>query len=62
MSRSFDDYTDQIIDLVARYRDRVDFLAIRLEESEGTDILLRGGKVETLSEGIDLGEIGRAHV
>jgi len=49
MSRSFDRYTDQILDLVARYRDRVDFLAIRLEESEGTDILLRGGKVETLS-------------
>ena len=60
MSRSFDDYTDQIIDLVARYRDRVDFLAIRLEESEGTDILLRGGKVETLSEGIDLGGQVRA--
>lgn len=55
MTRPFDRYAAQIIDLVARYRDRVDYLAIRLEESEGTDILLRGGKVETLSEGISLG-------
>ncbi|MBE7382552.1 MAG: TldD/PmbA family protein [Leptolyngbya sp. SIO1E4] len=55
MTRPFNHYMDQIIDLVARYRDRVDYLAIRLEESEGTDILLRGGKVETLSEGISLG-------
>jgi len=28
---------------------------IRLEEAEGTDILLRGDKVETLSEGISIG-------
>ncbi|MDB9525387.1 TldD/PmbA family protein [Oscillatoria sp. CS-180] len=55
MSRPFDRYTDQILDLVNQYRDRVDFLAVRLEESEGTDILLRGSKVETLSEGISLG-------
>jgi TldD protein len=55
MTRPFDRYTDQILDFIARYRDRVDFLAIRLEESEGTDILLRGGKTETLSEGISLG-------
>ncbi|HEY9888781.1 MAG TPA: TldD/PmbA family protein, partial [Candidatus Obscuribacterales bacterium] len=60
MARPFDRYTDQVIELVARYRDRVDFLAIRLEESEGTDILLRGGKVETLSEGISLGGQVRA--
>jgi TldD protein len=60
MTRPFDRYTDQILEFVARYRDRVDFLAIRLEESEGTDILLRGGKVETLSEGISLGGQVRA--
>ncbi|MEM6521663.1 MAG: TldD/PmbA family protein [Cyanobacteria bacterium P01_D01_bin.71] len=60
MVRSFDQYTDQIIELVAHYRDRVDFLSVRLEESEGTDILLRGGKVETLSEGISLGGQVRA--
>ena len=55
MLSTFDRYTNEIIDLVARYRDRIDYLAIRLEESEGTDILLRGGKVETLSEGLSLG-------
>lgn len=60
MSQSFDRYTDQIAALIDQYRDRVDFLAIRLEESEGTDILLRGGKVETLSEGISLGGQVRA--
>lgn len=42
-------------DLIQRYRGRVDFLSIRLEESEGTDILLRGNKIETLSEGISVG-------
>ena len=47
-------------DLIARYRDRVDFLTIRIEESEGTSILLRGDKIETLSEGISLGGQVRA--
>lgn len=42
-------------DLIARYSQRVDYLVIRLEEAEGTDILLRGDKVETLSEGISIG-------
>ena len=42
-------------DLVARYRSQVDYLAIRLEEAEGTDILLRGDKIESLSEGISIG-------
>jgi len=42
-------------DLIARYSSRVDYLMIRLEEDEGTDILLRGDKVETLSEGISIG-------
>jgi TldD protein len=47
-------------DLIARYRSRVDFLAIRLEQSEGSSILLRGDKIETLSEGISLGGQVRA--
>lgn len=47
-------------DLIAHYRSQVDYLAIRLEESELTDILLRGGKVETLSEGISIGGQVRA--
>ena len=49
-----------LTELMVRYRDRVDYLAIRLEESEGTDIFLRGGKVETLSEGISIGGQVRA--
>ncbi|WP_399315051.1 TldD/PmbA family protein [Trichocoleus sp. FACHB-262] len=47
-------------DLVARYRSQVDYLAIRLEEAEGTDILLRGDKIESLSEGISIGGQVRA--
>ncbi|MBW4655108.1 MAG: TldD/PmbA family protein [Kaiparowitsia implicata GSE-PSE-MK54-09C] len=44
-----------LTDLLARYRHRADFLSVRIEEAEGTDILLRGSKVETLSEGISVG-------
>ncbi|MDJ0619212.1 MAG: TldD/PmbA family protein [Calothrix sp. MO_192.B10] len=42
-------------DLIARYSSRVDYLMIRLEEAEGTDIVLRGDRIETLSEGISIG-------
>ncbi|HEY9622858.1 MAG TPA: TldD/PmbA family protein [Crinalium sp.] len=54
------DYKNLLSDLIARYRSRVDYLAIRLEEAEGTDILLRGDRVETLSEGISIGGQVRA--
>ncbi len=54
------DYTHLLSDLVTRYRTAVDYLAIRLEESEGTDILLRGDKVETLTEGLSIGGQVRA--
>ena len=47
-------------DLLADYSSQVDYLAIRLEESQGTDILLRGHKIETLSEGISIGGQVRA--
>lgn len=49
------DAKNLLSDLIARYSSQVDYLVIRLEEAEGTDILLRGDKVETLSEGISLG-------
>lgn len=52
--------SDFLADQIARYRSQVDFLAIRLEESEGTDILLRSGQLETLSEGISIGGQVRA--
>jgi TldD protein len=51
---------DWLADLIARYRSHVDYLAIRLEAAEGTDILLRGNKIETLSEGISIGGNVRA--
>lgn len=54
------DAQNLLTELIARYKSRVDYLAIRLEEAEGTDILLRGNKVETLSEGISLGGQVRA--
>lgn len=60
MLQQFNQYRDQICELVTRYRDRVDYLAVRLEESEGTDILLRGDRMEALSEGISLGGQVRA--
>ncbi|MBF2025417.1 MAG: TldD/PmbA family protein [Oscillatoriales cyanobacterium C42_A2020_001] len=51
---------DLLTDLMTRYRSRVDYLAVRLEAAEGTDILLRGNKTETLSEGISIGGHVRA--
>src|SRR6476619_1481927 len=55
MSTTLADAQNLLSDLIARYSSRVDYLMIRLEEAEGTDILLRGDKVETLSEGISIG-------
>jgi TldD protein len=49
------DAQNLLSDLLKRYSSRVDYLMIRLEQAEGTDILLRGDKVETLSEGISIG-------
>ena len=54
------DAKNLLSDLMVRYGSRVDYLAIRLEESEGTSILLRGDKIETLSEGLALGGQVRA--
>ncbi len=54
------DAKNLLSDLIVRYRSRVDYLAIRLEDSEGTSILLQGDKVETLSEGLSIGGQVRA--
>ncbi|MGF1541377.1 MAG: TldD/PmbA family protein [Pleurocapsa sp.] len=51
----FDDRLNLLTDLMARYRQQVDFLAIRLEKAAETNIMLRGNKIETLSEAIALG-------
>ncbi len=60
MSHLLTDRKELLTDLIARYRHTVDFLAIRLESSQGTEILLRGENVETLSEGVSLGGQVRA--
>lgn len=54
------DSQNLLADLIARYRSRVDYLAIRLEESDSTDIVLRGDRLETLSEGLSRGGHVRA--
>ncbi|BCL36448.1 TldD/PmbA family protein [Nostoc sp. MS1] len=60
MTTTLVDAQNLLSDLITRYSSRVDYLIIRLEEAEGTDILLRGDKVETLSEGISIGGQVRA--
>jgi TldD protein len=60
MSQSLADSKNLIAESLDRYRDRVDYLSIRLEESEGTSIVLRGEEIETLSEGISIGGQVRA--
>lgn len=49
------DYRSLLADLIQKYHDRADFILIRLEESQSTDILLRGEKIETLSEEVAIG-------
>lgn len=55
MSNVLANYKDQVTDLIGRYGDRADFLSIRLEQSEGSSILLRNDKIETISENTSLG-------
>ena len=60
MSTLLTDAKNLLSDLIAHYGSQVDYLAIRLEESQGTDILLRANKIETLSEGLSIGGQVRA--
>ncbi|MGK7889639.1 MAG: TldD/PmbA family protein [Leptolyngbyaceae cyanobacterium] len=60
MSNRFTDAPNWLTDVIKRYGSQVDYLAIRLEEGEGSSILLRGDRVETLSEGLALGGHVRA--
>jgi TldD protein len=55
MAQNLAEYKNQLTDLIQRYRRQVDFLSIRLEQSEGSSILLRSRKLETLSESTSLG-------
>jgi len=60
MPTSFTDAKSLLSDLITRYRSQVDYLAIRLEEAQGTNILLRGEQIETLSEDMAIGGQVRA--
>lgn len=55
MLKTLADAPNILSDLITSYSSHVDYLAIRLEQSEGTDIVLRGNQPETLSEGISIG-------
>jgi TldD protein len=57
---SLADAKTNVADLLSRYSPLVDYLAIRLEESITTDILLRGQNIEILSQGLSLGGQVRA--
>ena len=60
MSDTFAEYKNWLTEAIAKYSDRVDFLTIRLERAEETNIFLRTNKIETLSESIALGGQVRA--
>ncbi len=49
------DNRNLLAELIQRYRHRVDFLSIRLEESEGSNIVIRNGETEAISEGTSIG-------
>ncbi|MEN9517931.1 MAG: hypothetical protein RLZZ381_519 [Cyanobacteriota bacterium] len=60
MSDLFAEHKNRLTELISKYRDRVDFLTIRLEQAAETNIFLRRSKIETLSESIALGGQVRA--
>ncbi|MEO1621893.1 MAG: TldD/PmbA family protein, partial [Cyanobacteria bacterium J06632_3] len=60
MDAHMDVYKNQVSDLIARHRHRVDYLAIRLERSQSCQIRLRGDVPEALSEGVAIGGNVRA--
>jgi TldD protein len=55
MINSISNYKNLLSDLIKRYQNQTDYLTIRLEISQGTNIVLRGEKIDSISEGISLG-------
>jgi TldD protein len=53
--RSLQHAKDQLDDLIRRYRTQADYIAVRLESSEGANVMIRGKQLETLSEGMAIG-------
>ena len=60
MSEQFAEHKNRLTEVISQYKGRVDFLTIRLEQAEETNILLRVNNIETLSEGIAVGGQVRA--
>ncbi|HHP7230750.1 MAG TPA: TldD/PmbA family protein [Xenococcaceae cyanobacterium] len=60
MSQLLPDYRNLISDRLNYYQNQVDFLSIRLEAAESTDIVMRGKRIETLSESLAIGGQVRA--
>lgn len=60
MSRLLANAKAQVVELIARYGHRVDFLSIRLEQSVASQILLRGDQPDMLSEATVIGGQVRA--
>ena len=50
-----DAYKNLVSDLISQHKPRVDYLAIRLERSQGSQVRLRGNQPEALSEGVAIG-------
>ena len=59
-SSVLEQYRNQIDTLVSQYRDRVDYLAIRLETAQTCHIRLRDNQPEALNEGVSVGGQVRA--
>ena len=60
MNSDLVDGLNRLDDLVQRYSDRADFLSIRLERSERTDIAYKDSDLETLCESLSVGGHVRA--
>lgn len=54
------DYPQFLSQLIHSYKDNVDFLSIRLESSQGSNIKMRNGQIENISEGTSIGGQVRA--
>lgn len=54
------DYPQFLSQLIHSYQNHVDFLSLRLESSQGTNIKTRNGQIENMSEGTSIGGQVRA--
>ncbi|MHC5038515.1 MAG: TldD/PmbA family protein [Planctomycetota bacterium] len=52
---------NRIEDVIKQYADRCDYLEVRIEEKESTNIVLRGREIDVLQESLSLGGCVRAY-